>query len=244
MKKVALIVGFFLFGTVLNAEEKISLMTEIFPPYQYYDEDLKLSGISIEIIEAVKREINSQDPIKEVPWTRGVKITKKKKNSALFSTLRTPEREKLYKWVGPLVDLSVVFFKKKGSKIVIKSMEDAKKVDEIGVTRNVANYELLSAKGFKNLDVLQNGADENNIIKLIKGRIDLWASTFFGGLYSGKSLGYEGMIEPIPEVPIFRGQLYLAFNLKTDDSVIKRWQSGLDRIKSNKTYDQIVLKYE
>ena len=62
MKKVALLFGLFLFGTVLSAEEKINLMTEIFPSYQYYDEDLTLSGISIEIIEAVKREIKNQAP--------------------------------------------------------------------------------------------------------------------------------------------------------------------------------------
>jgi polar amino acid transport system substrate-binding protein len=244
MKKVALLVIFFHFGTILSAEEKINLMTEIFPPYQYYDENLKLTGISVEIIEALKKEINSKDSIKKVPWVRGLKITKKKKNSALFSMLRTPEREKLYKWVGPLVDLSVVFFKKTGSKIVLNSLEDAKKVGKIGVTRDVANYEILSAKGFKNLDVMQNGPDEKNIIKLVKGRIDLWASTYFGGMYSGKNLGYDGMIEPIPDVTAFEGQLYLAFNSKTDDSVIKRWQSGLDRIKSNKTYDKIISKYK
>jgi polar amino acid transport system substrate-binding protein len=244
MKKVMMFLVFLLLGTILNAEEKINLMTEIFPPYQYYGEDLKLTGISVEIIEAVKKQINSQVPIKEVPWTRGVKITKKKKNSALFSMLRTPEREKLYKWVGPLIDLSMVFFKKTGSKIVLNALEDAKKVGKIGVTRDVANNEILSAMGFKNLDVLPNGPDEKNIIKLLKDRIDLWASTYFGGLYSGKNLGYEGMIEPIPDITAFKGQLYLVFNVKTDDSVIKQWQSGLDRIKTNKTYDKIISKYK
>ena len=112
MKKVVAIVVFLLLSPMLNAEEKIDLMTEILPPFQYYDEDRNLSGISIEIIEKVKTEINSKVPIKGVPWSRGLKITKKKKNSALFSMLRTPDREKLFKWVGPLVDFSVVFFKK------------------------------------------------------------------------------------------------------------------------------------
>ncbi|MBF0289906.1 MAG: transporter substrate-binding domain-containing protein [SAR324 cluster bacterium] len=244
MKKAAMVVFFILFATLSGAEEQITLMTEIFPPYQYYSEDLKLTGISVEIIEAVKKEINSEIPIKEVPWVRGVKITKKKKNNAIFSMLRTPEREKLYKWAGPLVDLSVIFFKKTGSPIVLNSLEDAKKVGKVGVTRNVANYELLSAKGFTNLDVLQNGADENNIIKLIKGRIDLWASTYFGGLYSAKSLGHAGMIKPITNIPIFKGQLYLAFNSKTDDTIVNKWQAGLDKVKSNKTFDKIISRYQ
>lgn len=181
MKKVALLVVLLLLGISLRAEEEITLMTEIFPPHQFYRKDLKLTGISMEIIEAVKKEINSQDPIKEVPWTRGVKIKKKKKNSALFSTLRTPDREKLYKCVGPLVDLSVVFFKKAGSNIVLKSMEDVRKVGKIGVTRNAANYELLAAKGFENLDVrsknLTVGDIEKKFIQILSiadARNDLW----------------------------------------------------------------------
>ena len=244
MKKVTLLMIFLLLGAVINAEEKINLMAELLPPFQYYNEDKKLTGISIEIIESIKTIVKSNDPVKIVPWSRGLKITKKKKNSALFSMLRTPDREKLFKWVGPLVNFSVVFFKKTGSPIVLKSVEDAKKVKKIGVTKNVANYEMLTAMGFTNLDVLQSGADEKNIKKLVKGRINLWPTTYFGGLYNSKKLGYEGMIEPIIDFPVFEGYLHLAFNLNTDDKIISRWQVAMDRLKINGTIDKIVSKYK
>jgi len=97
--------------------------------------------------------------------------------------------------------------------------------------------------GFQNLDVLQSGADEKNIKKLVKGRIDLWPTTYFGGLYNAKKLGYEGMIEPIVDFPVFEGQLYLAFNAKTKDSVIKKWQIALDSLKLDGTLKKIVSKY-
>jgi polar amino acid transport system substrate-binding protein len=244
MKKIMLLTIFLLLSNPLLADEKINLMAEILPPFQYYDENSILTGISIEIVEQIKSKIKSKDPIKIVPWSRGLKITKKKKNSALFSMLRTPDRENLFKWVGPLVEFSVVFFKKKGSSIELKSVEDAKKVNKIGVTKNVGNHEMLMAKGFKNLDVLQSGADEKNIKKLVKGRIDLWPSTYFGGLYNSKKLGYEGMIEPIPAFPVFQGYLYLVFNLDTDDKIISRWQVALDDLKLNGTFDKIVSTYK
>jgi polar amino acid transport system substrate-binding protein len=243
MKKIMLLTIFLLLSNPLLAEEKINLMAEILPPFQYYDENNILTGISIEIIEQIKSKINSKDPVKIVPWSRGLKITKKKKNSALFSMLRTPDRENLFKWVGPLVEFSVVFFKKTGNPIELKSVEDAKKVKKIGVTKNVGNHEMLLAKGFKNLDVLQSGADEKNIKKLVKGRINLWPTTYFGGLYNAKKLGYEGMIEPITQFPVFEGQLYLAFNSKTKDSVIKRWQSALDHLKLAGRINNIISKY-
>jgi polar amino acid transport system substrate-binding protein len=49
---------------------------------------------------------------------------------------------------------------------------------------------MLLAMGHRNLDVLQSGADEKNIKKLVKRRIDLWPTTYFGGLYNSKKLGY------------------------------------------------------
>jgi polar amino acid transport system substrate-binding protein len=244
MKKVMLLFVFLILSNPLLAEEKINLMAEILPPFQYYDENNILTGISIEIVEKIKSKINSKDSVKIVPWSRGLKITKKKENSALFSMLRTPDREKLFKWVGPLVEFSVVFFKKTDSPIVLNSVEDAKKVKKIGVTKNVGNHEMLLAKGFKNLDVLQSGADEKNIKKLVKGRIDLWPSTYFGGLYNAKKLGYGGMIEPIADFPVFEGHLYLVFNLDTDDKIISRWQVALDDLKLNGTFDKIVSTYK
>jgi len=243
MKKVVLLIVFLILSNLLMAEVKINLMAEILSPFQYYNEDKTLTGISIEIIDRLKTKVGSKVPIKIVPWSRGLKITKKKKNSALFSMLRTPDREKLFKWVGPLVEFSVVFFKKTGAPIYLNSVEDAKKVRKIGVTKNVANHEMLLAMGFKNLDVLQSGADEKNIKKLVKGRIDLWPTTYFGGLYNAKKLGYEGMIEPITDFPVFQGHLYLVFNIKTADNVVNKWQVALDSLKENGTLDKIVSKY-
>ena len=42
--------------------------------------------------------------------------------------MRTKSRENKYKWVGPLDRLEIVFFKRKGSNITLKSVDDARKV--------------------------------------------------------------------------------------------------------------------
>ena len=98
--------------------------------------------------------------------------------------------------------------------------------------------------GFTNLDVLETGADEGNIIKLIRDRIDLWPTSYFAGLYSAKKMGYEGQIEAIQGVDIMSGHLFMAFNKDTKDAVISRWQGALDQLRSEGAIDKIVKKYQ
>lgn len=222
-------------------------MTEEFAPYQFYEgegDNRVISGISIEIVQALQKQMGNSDAIKVLPWSRALKLLAKKKNSALFSTARTPERENLYKWVGPLAKLEMVFFKKMGSDVNIRSMEEAKTLAKIGVTKNVATHEILANMGFSNLDVMQSGADEKNLKRLIKGRIDVWPTGYYAGVYSSKKMGVLDQIEAIPDVSIMSGHLYIAFNTETDDSVIQQWQSALDQLKSDGVVAAILKKYD
>ena len=223
--------------------ENLKIMTEIFSPYQFKDSiDGHLIGISTEIVQAIQKRIGDTNKIKVYPWVRGNKILDKKKNSALFSMMRTKSRENKYKWVGPLDRLEIVFFKRKGSNITLKSIDDARKVKKIGVTKKVANYEILHSKGFKNLDVI-GGSDDKNIKKLLKGRIDLWPYVKVAGLYNAKKIGQAGMIVPIPNVTLAAGDLYIAFNKNTDDKIIKKWQKAFDELLKDGTIAKIKARY-
>ncbi len=223
--------------------KNIKIMTEIFSPYQFKDEiDGKLIGISTEIVQAIQKEIGDKSKINVYPWVRGNKILDKKTNTALFSMMRTKDREDKYKWVGPLNHMELVFFKKKNANITLKSVDDARKVKKIGVTKSVANYEILHSMGFKNLDVV-SGNDDKNIKKLLKNRIDLWPSVKAAGLYSAKKIGQAGEIVVIPNVILAQGDLYIAFNKNTDDKIIQSWQKAFDKLKLNGTIDNIKKRY-
>lgn len=222
-------------------------MTEEFAPYQFYEgdgDDKKITGISFEIVQALQNKISNTDPIKVLPWNRALKLLAKHKNSALFSTARTPQRENKYKWVGPLAKLEMVFFKKAGSDIAFNSMDEAKKLSKIGVTKNIATHEILVNQGFENLEVMQSGSDDKNIRRLIKGRVDVWPTVYYAGIYSAKQMGVLDQIEAVPGVTIMSGFLYIAFNKETDDRIIHQWQTALDELKSEGTVDTIMKKYE
>ncbi len=247
MKNLLLTLAVLLFSSHAVADTKVRLMTEEFAPYQYYEgqgANKIISGISIEIVQAIQKQISNDDPIKVLPWSRALKLLAKNKNSALFSTARTPEREDKYKWVGPLSKLEMVFFRKVGSGVNFNSMEEAKTVGKIGVTKNVATHEILSSKGFTNLDVIKSGADEKNLKRLAKGRVDVWPTAYYAGIYSAKKMGLLDEIEVVPGVTILSGHLYIAFNKDTDPNTIHQWQSALDQLKSDGVVDAILNKYD
>jgi len=234
-------------ATFTHADESIQLMTEEFPPYQFYEgegENRVITGISIEIIKALQKKIGNSDPIKVYPWSRGLKLLAKHKKQCALLTLRTPERESKYKWVGPLAKLEMVFFKRAGSDLGVHSIEDAKKIRKIGVTKNVAGHEIMLNMGFTNLDVLQSGADDKNMKRLIKGRVDVWPTSYYSGIYVARKNGVLDQVEVIKEVSLMSGHLYIAFNKETDDQIIHQWQSALDLLKSDGVTDEIMNKYE
>ena len=240
MKKILLTLLLML--STLSAQN-IKLMTEIFPPYQFENKDGKLIGITVEIVEAIQKELGTNHKIVVYPWSRGLKFVTKKKNHALFSTMRTPEREDKYKWVGPIEKLEMVFFKKKGSSIEINSWEDAKKVGKIGVPKNVANHKIMLEKGFTNLDVSATGGDDIVMKKLLRGRVDLVPTLRSAALYNLKRQGDVGKAVPIDSFKIFEGDFYIAFNKKTDDKIIEQWQKAFDTLVKDGTIKKIKDKY-
>ncbi|MDF1874526.1 transporter substrate-binding domain-containing protein [Sulfurimonas sp. SAG-AH-194-I05] len=241
MKQILLTLLFLLAN--VHASENIKLMTEIFPPYQFKNEKNELVGVTVEIVEAIQNELGTKYKIVVYPWSRALKFTKKKKNHAVFSMLRTPERENNYKWVGPIEKLEMVFFKRKGSQLDIHSLEDAKKVAKIGVPKNVANHKMLLKEGFTNLDVSASGGDDIVMKKLIRGRVDLVPTLRSAALYNLKKQGDAGKAVPIDSFKIFEGDFYIAFNKKTDNAIIKRWQQAFDKLLKNGTIEKIKKRY-
>ncbi|SCA55143.1 putative ABC-type amino acid transport/signal transduction systems, periplasmic component/domain [Candidatus Terasakiella magnetica] len=247
MKKYLSLLAFILFSFNAQANSSLMIMTEEFAPYQFYEENdgtRQFKGISLEVVQALQKEVGNQDPIKVLPWNRALKLLAKKKNALLFSTARTPERENKYKWVGPLASLEMVFFKRSDSDISLNSLDEARTLNKIGVTKNVATHEILRNMGFTNLDVMESGADEKNLKRLIKKRVDVWPTVYYAGTYSAKKMGVLEKIQAIPNVKIMSGHLYIAFNKAVDDKIIHQWQLALDSLRTKGVIDQIVMKYE
>jgi polar amino acid transport system substrate-binding protein len=216
-----------------------SIMTEEYPPFNY-TENGQLTGLSFDVMVEVLKRVGHPNNIKVQSWSRAYNLILAKDNRILFSMTRTDQREPLFKWVGPIAANKWVFFAKKGSNITLNSLDDARKVKKIGTYKDDAAELFLKENGFTNIDSVID--DLANVKKLVAGRVDLWIVGYLQGLHKARTaVGDSAVLEKVFDVK--DTQLYIAFSKSTPDAVIAKWQTALDGIKKDGTYDRILKKY-
>lgn len=222
MKKIVLTLT-----TLTSLLFSFDIMTENYPPFNYQDKDGNIIGITTEIVKEIQKNTGDDYPIKIMPWARAYKSIINKPNKVLFSMTRTPQREYLFKWVGPIANNTFVFYARSNSKIKINSLDEAKDDKyKIGTYLDGANEQYLKSQDFYNIYSVPD--DLLNLKKLIKGRIDLWAAGETQGLYKAKQL----KINPDEIKKIYKikeTQLYIAFSRTTPNSLITLWQNELEK---------------
>ena len=221
--------------TAQTASTALRIYTENSPPANYLTGG-RLQGLSVEIVREILRRRNIPDSIEMVPWARGYTLALTQPNVALFSTTRLPQRENLFKWVGPIYSQTWGFYAKKGSGIKIDSLEEARGVARIGTYHKDAKEQYLLAQGFRNL--VSANRNLSNIRHLMDGSIDLWISSDFNMPFLARQAGIEP--EKLELVYTFKKvQNYIAFSIQTPDVVVHQWQQTLDAIKRDGTYDRL-----
>lgn len=212
--------------TVSVSAQELLIYTENNPPASYMVND-RLEGNAVEIVRKILHHLGQPDTIELVPWARGYTLALKKPNVALFSATRLPQREKLFKWVGPIYSQTWVFYKKKHNQNIIRSLDDAKKVDRIGVYRQDAKKMFLEKNGFTNL--VETTDNTTNILHLLSGNIDLWISSNYNMPYIASQAGVDPIqLENAYNIKVVDN--YIVFSLQTPDTIVNAWQQALDEI--------------
>ncbi len=244
---LALIIGFskpsFLLAQSVN---DLKIMTEIYPPYNYEEKE-ELKGISVDLTVLMLKKLNSKltrDDIKLMPWARGYRTVLNKKNTVLFSTTRTKEREKHFKWVGPITPTTISVFARKEKNIKINKIVDIINyrtgvvIDDIGEQLLVnARIPLIKLDRIGGVDVIHQ-----SIRKLNKNRIDLFAYEENAVKWEIKAKGFAPDEYEVVYT-LKKGELYYVLHKDTPDSLIQTLQNALDEIKKEGEYQKIVEKY-
>ena len=222
----------------VKPEPTIQIYTEDDPPRNYLQDGV-LVGPGAEVVRQLLFRSTSGSRITVVSWARGYRETLENPNTALFSTARTPERENLFQWVGPISHTKVVFLARKGSGITIRSLADAKKVKAIGAYRDDTNEQFLKSNGFTNLDT--DSSTEFLPKKLAAGHLDLWITPVDTASYLLRKAGLDpNDFEALFTVREFDG--YLAVSLKTAPAQVQHWQETLDQMRKEGVMERILNK--
>jgi polar amino acid transport system substrate-binding protein len=226
--------------------DDLVLMTENYPPYNF-EKDGKLKGIAIDLMASILKRVDSRQTVEDIrllPWARGYQLTLNQKNTSLFSTTRTTEREKLFKWVGPITTTTIGLIALKERGIKISSLDDLKNY-KVGVVRSDIGERLLVNAGISLQELDQIGGldvTSTSITKLTNGRIDMWSYETNVALWEIKAEGLNADDYEIVHV-LKEGELFFAFHKDTPEELLQQLQSALDTMKADGTYQSVIDKY-
>ncbi|QXH95332.1 ABC transporter substrate-binding protein [Pseudomonas ogarae] len=230
-------------GTVRAADTSLVLLTENFPPYNMakngknFAQDENIHGIAVDIVrEIFKRADISYSLTLRFPWERIYKLALENPGYGVFVMARLPEREKLFKWVGPIGPDDWIMLAKADSKIALGSLEQARQY-KVGAYKGDAIAETLAKQGLNPIVVLR---DQDNARKLVNGQIDLWATGDPAGRYLARQ---EGVNDLKTVLRFNSAELYLALNKDVPDDVVARLQKALDELRKEGQVDAIMARY-
>lgn len=226
-----------------SSDTALVLLTENFPPYNMakngknFAKDENIEGIAADIVrETFKRAGVSYSLTLRFPWERVYKLALENPGYGVFVMARVPERESLFKWVGPIGPDDWVLLARADSKLQFDSLTQAKGY-RIGAYKGDVIALSLEKQGLNPLTVLR---DQDNARKLMDGQLDLWATGDPAGRYLARQLGISGLKTVLR---FNSAELFLALNKDVPDEIVARLQHALDQLRDEGVVARITGRY-
>ncbi len=222
--------------------QNIRVVTEEMAPYNFMDDkDRRVSGLATELVEEVLKRAKLDYYIDLYPWARSYRLAQDAPNVAIYSMGRNEEREKLFKWVGLLVNREVFMYKLKGRPELKASQLTDLKSMRLGGIRDGIRTTYLRQQG---LDVEESTDDTSNIKKLQARRIDAFPIDEPNLVYLSERSGIDfDSMERLMKLEKLSGGLYLAFSLRTPDYVVNKCRAALDSMQRDGSFSKITAKW-
>lgn len=223
----------------VQASAAMRFYTEEAAPLAFM-QDGEMRGMSAELVNALIARTGEPSTVEIVPWTRGYYLAQREPDTALFSTVRTPEREASFQWVGPILVGSSRFYSLKSNPIEVNSLQDAAASGPLALPKKWYSYESLQHMGLSNL----YGVDSAKImVRMLKrGRVNLIATQ---DLTLEQELATGGLVpaDVRAHMSFMKSAYYIAFSPATSPAKVALWQSALDDMRADGSYEKIVHKW-
>ncbi|NJP04056.1 ABC transporter substrate-binding protein [Candidatus Gracilibacteria bacterium] len=231
-------IGFFFYQKEQN---KLLFVTEHYPPFAYLTDTGEVTGLSVSIVREIQSRLGMDESITLGLWSDAYGLATHRKNVVIFSIRRTPNRESIFHWVGPIARTKNVFYARKGSGLQFDVLEDVKTVPHVGVIASWFNAQNLESAGFTNL--VKVDTPEELIRKLMNGEADVIAMTDVSMVDYLEENGYT--MDDIEQVLwIDGGYDYIGFSQGTDIEIVQQWKDVLNEIKADGTFKSLYEKYQ
>ena len=221
------------------AAGELQLLADENPPLSFTD-GMQAKGLAVDVVREIQRRVGDDTLIEFQPWARGYRTVSTQANVGLFAMARTPERETLFQWLGPVSASKASFYGKRGSGLRINNLDDAKAVERIMVVRDFYTHRLLERLGFTNLELVPK--PETMVKMALNDRAPLMftSSATLPDMLE-KAGANPGDLELVYTVTSI--QTYVAFSLGTPRDMVAKWQAALDAMKRDGSYAVMYAKW-
>jgi len=240
--RVAMLVTMLAAVPVVTLAQTLTLLTEDAYPFQQM-ENQQLAGMAVDVVNEVFKRAGVAHKDELLLWKDAYDRAQMYPDTCIYSTARTESREKLFKWIGPIVSNKWAAFAMKGFKGRLARADDFNQY-RVGVLKGDVKERYL-----KDLAVpfrVPEADDAANPRKLTLNRtepdrIDLWVT----GYYSGAHVAAEAGVKDVYPVWVFRtSENYLACQRSLPQATVEKLQRALDTMKHDGTHAAIIARYE
>lgn len=234
-----------LLSVSVRASERLSLVTEVYPPYQIKEKsNAPLQGMRVDTMKKILAKTDISYDLKVMPWARSYKAALSQPNTCLFSTMRLPFREDDFHWVFPLGFASSVVYvaKDRIHEYDINALSDLRNYLTV-VHREDVIEQLLRRLGYqegKHLFVVSGWKQAIDIV--VRKRADIIVGNDLILAYymqlAKVPTDYLVPIYPIPQLTNM--EHYLACNKETSPELIEKLQLAYEQAKTSGEIDEVI----
>lgn len=218
----------------------LQIYTEEYPPVTFLGRYGEISGYGTDIVREIMKRNKVFEPIRISTWSNGYELALDNPNFCLFTMDRTEIRENLFRWVGPIGTNTTWFYVRKGSGVVVGSLEDARKLASVGTVASWFSDQHLRNLGFANL---VSGADPVSMTtRLMKGEVDAFVCSgiTFPDIITAAGYSYQ---EVTPAFALMSSDFYISFSKTTSRELVSSWQSAFETMQRDGTVQSIYNRW-
>ncbi len=218
----------------------LQVYTEDYPPLTFRNSFGDITGFGSDIVYEIMKRSGQYQDIRLSLWSNGYNLALNNPSFCLFTMDRTPIRETLFNWVGPIGTNTTFFYTKTGSSVTINTIDDARALQHVGTVSSWFSDQYLREKGFTNLVAVDNPAEM--VEKLMQGEVQaaVCSDVTIGDILVSTGYTYQQIQ---PSFSLMATDYYIAFSKGTPEDVILPWQQALNAMKTDGTYTAIKNKW-
>jgi polar amino acid transport system substrate-binding protein len=218
----------------------LQIYTEEYPPLTFLNSYGEVNGFGADLVNEIMKRNGIFADIKLSTWSNGYELALLNPNFCLFTMDRTEIRENLFQWVGPIGTNATYFYTKAGSGISINNLDDARNLSSVGTVSSWFSDQYLRELGFTNLISEEDPGSVTNM--LMQGEVDAFvcSEVTFPTILQEQGFEYNQII---PTFTLMASDYYVSFSKNTNESLVNQWQTTLDAMKADGTYDAIYNRW-